>query len=254
VSGARPRYLTAAFLIEEGLPLEDLERIVASMAQTCNEAGVQVVAGDTKVVQRGHLDKIFINTTGVGEIPPDVDLGYHRIAQGDVLLVNGTLGEHGMAVLAAREGFGLEDQVQSDCAALHEITARLLEDLGEDVRLMRDLTRGGFATSVKEIAVSAQCDIWISEGDVPVSPNTRGAAEMLGVDPMYLANEGKFLAIVSPGKAERALAALKEHPLGREARIVGEVRSGQGNVYLKTLLGGTKYLDLLAGAPLPRIC
>ncbi len=254
VSGARPRYLTAAFLIEEGLPLGDLERIVASMAQTCNEAGVQVVAGDTKVVQRGHLDKIFINTTGVGEIPPGIDLGYHRIAEGDVLLVNGNLGEHGMAVLAAREGFGLEDQVQSDCAALHEITSRLLEDLGEDVRLMRDLTRGGFATSVKEIAVSARRDIWISEGDVPVGPNVRGAAEMLGVDPLYLANEGKFLAIVSPDKAEHALVLLKQHPLGREARIVGEVRSGKGNVYLKTLLGGTKYLDLLAGAPLPRIC
>ncbi len=254
VSGAEPRYLTVAFLIEEGFPLADLDRVVASMAQACQEAGVQVVAGDTKVVGRGHLDKIFINTTGVGLIRPDVDLGYHRLAPGDLILVNGNMGDHGMAVLAAREGFGFADQVVSDCVALHRITGRLLDELGRGVRLMRDLTRGGLATSAKEIAVSAGMDIWLSESEIPIGLAVQGAAEMLGVDPLYLANEGKFLAVVAPTEVEKALTLLRADELGREARIIGEVKAGGGNVFLKTALGGTKYLDLLAGAPLPRIC
>jgi hydrogenase expression/formation protein HypE len=254
VSGAEPHYLTVAFLIEEGFSLADLERVVASMAETCREAGIQVVAGDTKVVGRGHLDKIFINTTGVGVIAPGTDLGYHRLAPGDLILVNGNMGDHGMAVLAAREGFGFADQVVSDCAALNRITGHLLAELGPGVRLMRDLTRGGLATAAKEIAVTAGVDIWLSESAIPVGPVVRGAAEMLGVDPLYLANEGKFLTVIAPEKADQALALLRDHELGREARIIGEVRSGGGNVYLKTALGGTKYLDLLAGAPLPRIC
>ncbi|MDQ7788710.1 MAG: hydrogenase expression/formation protein HypE [Eubacteriales bacterium] len=253
VSGAVPRYLTAGFLIEEGLPMADLERVVASMAETCREAGVQVVAGDTKVVPRGGLDRIFINTTGFGLIPDGVDLGYHRIAPGDMVLVNGNMGDHGMAVLTAREGFGFEQPILSDCAPLHEITGLLAEKLS-GMKLMRDLTRGGLATSTKEIASSAVCDIWLEEAAIPVDPVVKGASEMLGVDPFYMANEGKFLAIVAPEQADEALRMMREHRYGRNARVVGEVRTGKGDCYLKTALGGTKYLDMLAGAPLPRIC
>ncbi|MBE0465772.1 MAG: hydrogenase expression/formation protein HypE [Candidatus Desulforudis sp.] len=253
VSGADPRYLTVAFLIEEGFPLADLERVAVSMARTCAEAGIEIVAGDTKVVGRGHLDRIFVNTTGVGVISPGVDLGYHRLTPGDRILVNGNMGDHGMAVLAVREGFGFGEQVVSDCAALHRITGRLLAEL-DGVKLMRDLTRGGLATSAKEIAVSSRVDIWLNEAEIPVGSSIRGAAEMLGVDPLYMANEGKFLAVVAPEEAEEALSLMRSDELGREARIIGEVKSGRGDVFLKTALGGTKYLDLLAGAPLPRIC
>lgn len=253
VSGARPRYLTAGFLIEEGLPMADLERAVASMGKTCREAGVQVVAGDTKVVPRGSLDRIYINTAGFGVIPPGVDLGYHRIKPGDLVLVNGNIGDHGMAVLTAREGFGFEQPILSDCAPLNELTAILAEKLG-GVKLMRDLTRGGLATSTKEIADSAGCDIWLNETDVPYDQVAKGASEMLGVDLLYMANEGKFLAIVAPEDAEEALSLMRDHQYGQNARIIGEVREGKGDCFLKTALGGTKYLDMLAGTPLPRIC
>jgi len=253
VSGAEPRYLTASFLIEEGFPLADLERVVASMARTCREAGVEVIAGDTKVVGRGQLDRIFITTTGVGYLPPDRDLGYHRIAPGDLVLVNGNLGDHGMAVLAKREGFGFEDQIVSDCAALNGIISELLHAL-RGIKMMRDLTRGGLATAAKEIATAAGVDIWLEEQAIPVGAATRGAAEMLGLDPLYLANEGKFMTVITPEEAEEAVALMRAHPLGRDASIIGQVRAGQGNVYLKTALGGKKFLDMLAGAPLPRIC
>lgn len=253
VSGAEPRYLTASFLIEEGFPLADLERVVASMAGACREAGVQIVAGDTKVVGRGQLDRIFINTTGVGYLPPDRDLGYHRIEPGDLVLVNGNLGDHGMAILARREGFGFEDQVVSDCAALNGIIGELLKNL-PGIKLMRDLTRGGLATNAREIAAAAGVDMWLEERAIPVGGATRGAAEMLGLDPLYLANEGKFITVIAPDEAEEAVALMRAHPLGRDACVIGEVRAGKGNVYLKTALGGTKFLDMLAGAPLPRIC
>lgn len=253
VSGAEPRYLTASFLIEEGFPLADLERVVASMARACREAGVQIVAGDTKVVSRGQLDRIFINTTGVGYLPPDRDLGYHRIEPADLVLVNGNLGDHGMAILARREGFGFEDQVVSDCAALNGIIGGLLHAL-RGIKLMRDLTRGGMATAAKEIATAAGVDVWLDEQAIPIGAATRGAAEMLGLDPLYLANEGKFMTVIAPEEADRAVALMRAHPLGRDACIIGEVRAGKGNVYLKTALGGTKFLDMLAGAPLPRIC
>ncbi|MDI6631371.1 MAG: hydrogenase expression/formation protein HypE [Bacillota bacterium] len=253
VSGAKPLYLTASFLIEEGLPLAELERVVASMAGACAEAGVEVVAGDTKVVGRGNLDQLFINTTGVGVIPEGVELGYTRIAPGDRILVNGGIGEHGMAILALREGFGFAGQIASDCAALNGITGALLEKV-KGVKLMRDLTRGGLATAAKEIALAAGCDIYIEEANVPVKPVVRGAAELLGLDPLYLANEGKFMAVVAPEAAEEALAVLRAHPLGKDASVIGEVCAGRGNVYLRTAFGGTKFLDMLAGMPLPRIC
>jgi len=253
VAGAKPLYLTASFLVEEGLPLAELERIVASMAAACAEAGVEIIGGDTKVVGRGNLDRIFINTTGVGMIPDGADLGYARIEPGDKILINGGVGEHGMAVLALREGFGFVGQIASDCAALNGIIEELLGHT-RGIKLMRDLTRGGLATAAKEIAMAAGCDIWIEEAAVPVRPEVRGAAELLGLDPLYLANEGKFLAVVSPGAAETALEVMRSHPLGRSAAVIGEAGAGRGNVYLKTAFGGTKFLDLLAGAPLPRIC
>lgn len=254
VSGARPRYLTASFLIEEGLPVADLERIVASMAATCARAGVQVVAGDTKVVARGQLDRIFINTTGVGIIPEGVDLGYHRLQPGDRVLVNGTMGDHGMAILAAREDFGFGHELVSDCAPLNGLAGLLIEGLGDGLRLMRDLTRGGLATAVKEIAVSAGRDIRLEEEAVPVSRHVRGAAEMLGLDPLYLANEGKLMAVVAADRVDEALELMRGHEFGRRAAVIGEVQEGTGQVFLRTALGGTKHLDLLAGAPLPRIC
>jgi len=253
VTGAKPLYLTASFLMEEGLPLADLERVVASMAAACAEAGVEIIAGDTKVVGRVNLDRLFINTTGVGVIPEGVELGYTRVEPGDRILVNGGLGEHGMAILALREGFGFAGQIASDCALLNGIVQELLREV-QDVKLMRDLTRGGLATAAKEIALATGRDIYVEEAAVLVRPEVRGAAELLGLDPLYLANEGKFLAVVAPEAAEKALAVLQAHPLGKDAAIIGEVQAGRGNVYLKTAFGGTKFLDMLAGAPLPRIC
>lgn len=254
VSGARPKYLAVGFLIEEGFLVADLERIAASMAATCARSGVQVVAGDTKVVARGQLDRIFINTTGVGVIPDGVDLGYHRLQPGDRIIVNGNIGDHGMAILAAREDFGFEHHLVSDCAPLDGLAWGLIDGLGEGLRLMRDLTRGGLATSAKEIAVPARRDLWLKEEDIPVDPHVRGAAEILGLDPLYLANEGKLMAVVAADKVEKALQLMRGHEFGRDAAVIGEVREGDGQVYLRTSLGGTKHLDLLAGAPLPRIC
>ncbi len=254
VSGARPLYLTAAFLLEEGLPIADLERFVASMAGTCKEAGVEIIAGDTKVVGRGSLDRIFINTAGVGIVPETLDLGYARLVPGDRVLINGPIGDHGMAVLTARENLNFAGQLESDCAPLNGIIAELLREISREVKIMRDLTRGGLATAAKEIAVAAGCDIHLEEAAVPVRPAVKGAAELLGLDPLYLANEGKFMAVVSAPSAEDALAVLKANPLGRSAAIIGEVSGGIGNLYLRTPFGGTKYLDMLVGEPLPRIC
>lgn len=253
VSGAKPAYLAASFVIEEGFSLNELEQIIDSMAKTCQEAGVEIIAGDTKVVARGQADKIFITTTGVGYIPPGVNLGYHRISPGDHVLVNGCLGNHGLAILLQRQELGLDSQIISDCAPLNEITERLLRPF-KGIKFMRDLTRGGLATAAKEIALASGVDIWLREADLPVEEKVRGATEMLGLDPLYLANEGKFMAIIASGMAEAAVEALRKEPLGKDACLIGEVKPGKGNVYLRTTLGGTRNLDMLAGAPLPRIC
>jgi hydrogenase expression/formation protein HypE len=253
VSGARPQYLAASFIIEEGLELASLERIAHSMAGACREAGVEIVAGDTKVVERGHLDKIFITTTGLGWLPEETDLGYHRVCPGDAVLVNGSLGDHGAVIIAERYGLGLDRQIVSDCCPLNMIIRGLL-DRGPGVKLMRDLTRGGLATVAKEIALSAEVDIRLDESALPVAPAVRGTAATLGIDPLYLANEGKFLAVIDPREVERALEYLRGRPEGKAAAKVGEVRPGKGSVYISTVLGGARALDLLAGAPLPRIC
>lgn len=253
VSGALPYYLAASFIIEEGLSLSILEGVAASMANTCLEAGVEIVAGDTKVVERGHLDKLFITTTGIGWLPDHLDLGCHRIDPGDQVLVSGSLGEHGVAVLNARYGLDLDVRVVSDCAPLNRILTELLARY-PGVKLARDLTRGGLATAVKEIALAAGVDVWLEEAAVPVAPEVRSAAGLLGLDPLYLANEGKFLAVVDPREALPTLELLRRHPLGRRAALAGEIKPGKGGAYLKTPLGGARILELQAGAPLPRIC
>lgn len=253
VSGARPLFLTASFIIEEGLPMGELEQIARSLGETCRAAGVQVVAGDTKVVEKGHGDKVFINTAGIGVIPEDLDLGQHRLCPGDIAIVNGAMGNHGLAVLLAREQLGLETGVISDCAPLNGIIARILAKV-PGVRMMRDLTRGGLATAVKEIALGAGVDIWLEEPSIPVDDEVRGALEILGLDSLYMANEGKFVVFVAPRDAPLVMEIMSGHPLGGKAAIIGRVDEGKGNVLLKTGLGGTKLLDLLAGDPLPRIC
>ncbi len=253
VSGARPRYITASFTIEEGFALADLEKMVASMAVACAEAGVDMIAGDTKVVPRGHLDKLFITTTGIGMVPEKLDWGYHRPVPGDAVLVNGSLGNHGLTILAARENLGLTGALASDCAPLNNII-NLLQEQCPGIKMMRDLTRGGLSTAAKEIAEACGLDLCLREDALPIDQAVRGAADILGLDPLYLANEGKFLAIINPAQAAKAVDILKQNAYGRDAQVIGEVCAGKGNVYLQTTLGGTKILGLLAGQPLPRIC
>ncbi|NLI12512.1 MAG: hydrogenase expression/formation protein HypE [Peptococcaceae bacterium] len=253
VSGARPLYLTASFILEEGLPLGELARIVASMSDTAVKAGVKIIAGDTKVVGRGQADKIFITTTGIGLLPPQVNLGYRRLKPGDKVLVNGSLGNHGLAILLQRETLGLDSKVESDCAPLNLIIEKLLKRF-KSIKIMRDLTRGGLATNAKEIAQSARVDIWLDEQSLPVDDSVRGVTELLGLDPLYLANEGKFLIAAAADEAADLLDFMKKDSLGENSRLIGEVRAGSGNVYLKTALGGTRKINMLASAPLPRIC
>jgi len=254
VSGAVPRYLTASFIIEEGLPLKDLKMITASMAETARAAGVQVVAGDTKVVERGHGDKVFINTAGIGFLSDaGSSLSYSRIKPGDKVIINGSIGDHGMTILSQREGFSVSSGLKSDCAPLNGIIEELLEGV-DGIKFMRDPTRGGVATTLNEIASSSGWDVMLFEEKIPLRKEVTGASAMLGLDPLYLANEGKFLAIVDKIHAEPAVDILRRHPLGREAAIIGEISEGKSNVYLKTPIGGTKRLNTLAGAPLPRIC
>jgi len=253
VSGAKPLYLTASFILEEGFPLSDLARIVASMSETANKAGVKIIAGDTKVVGRGQADKIFITTTGIGFLPPQVNLGYRHIKPGDKVLVNGCLGNHGLSILLQRETLGLDCKVESDCAPLNLMIEKLLKRY-QHIKIMRDLTRGGLAINAKEIALAAGVDIWLVEEALPVDDAVRGVTELLGLDPLYLANEGKFLVAVSADEAEDLLDYMKKDSLGENTSLIGEIRAGSGNVYLKTALGGTRRINMLAGAPLPRIC
>lgn len=253
VSGARPLFLSAGFILEEGLRLDELERVVASMAAAAAEAGVEIVAGDTKVVDRGHGDKIFINTAGIGVVAPGVDLGYHRIVPGDLVLLNGPVGEHGLAVLSRRQGLEFETPVVSDCAPLNALVLPLLPRF-PGIKFLRDPTRGGVATTVKELAMAAGVDVLLFEDQLPVSDQVRGAAEMLGLDPLYLANEGKVVMVVAAGETPSVLEAMRHLPGGQGASVIGEVRAGGGNAYLRTVLGATRVLHLLAGEQLPRIC
>jgi hydrogenase expression/formation protein HypE len=254
MAGAQPLSLSAAFIVEEGLPVEDLRRIAASMAGAADEAGVAVAAGDTKVVERGKGDGVYIGTTGIGAVDSELDLSPSRIRPGDRLLVSGTLGDHGMAIMIARGELELEVELESDTSPLHGLVATLLSATG-GVRCLRDPTRGGLATVLVELALASETGIAIDEGALPVRPEVSGACEILGLDPLYVANEGKLAAIVAPESADAALEALRSHPLGREAAIVGDVREDPpGMVVLETAFGGSRVVDMLAGDPLPRIC
>ena len=252
--GARPKYLTCGFILEEGLPMADLERIVESMGRAAHEAGVLVVTGDTKVVPRGAVDKIFINTTGIGEIFVAEAPSGHRARPGDAILVSGFVGDHGLAILSKREGLTFEAPVLSDCASLNHLIVRLLESIPE-VHVLRDPTRGGVATTLNEIAGQSGVECRILESSIPVRPEVSGGCSFLGLDPLYLANEGKFLCILPQEHAEAALSVMRSDPLGRDAVQIGTVRADHpGKVVLETPLGGTRLMDMLEGEQLPRIC
>ncbi|HHT01773.1 MAG TPA: hydrogenase expression/formation protein HypE [Firmicutes bacterium] len=253
VMGATPLYLSTAYIIEEGFPITELTEIVDSLAEAAEQAGVKVVTGDTKVVERGGADGIFITTAGVGIVPAGVDLSAENVQPGDVVIVNGPIGEHGIAVLSQREGLKFETPVLSDCAPLNTLLQGLPERF-PGIRYMRDATRGGVATVVKEMAVSSGTDIFLVEDDLPVRPAVAAACELLGLDPLYLANEGRVVMVVDGEVARDVLAVLQAHPLGAGAAIIGQVTTGAGNAFLRTGLGGTKFLDLLVGEQLPRIC
>ncbi|GAA3667971.1 hydrogenase expression/formation protein HypE [Nonomuraea antimicrobica] len=253
--GARPRYLSAGFILEEGFPVEDLRRVVASMAQAAAAAKVEIVTGDTKVVQRGRADGCYITTTGVGLVERPVTLSAGAARPGDAVLVSGPIGAHGAAIMLARGDFEIEAPIASDTAPLHEIVAGLLDAVPGQVRTLRDATRGGLATVLNEVAAASGVAVVLEEAAVPVRPEVTGVCELLGLDPLYVACEGRFVAVVDGGHAERALDALRAHPLGAEAAIVGTVAAEPAAlVLLRTGVGGTRVVDVLVGDPLPRIC
>jgi hydrogenase expression/formation protein HypE len=252
--GARPRYLSAGFILEEGVPLEDFWRIVQSMRSAADEADVQLVTGDTKVVDRGKADKIFINTAGLGVIPQDINIHPARAQVGDKVLISGAIAVHGIAIMSVREGLEFETEIASDTAALNGLVHEILKAC-QDVHVLRDPTRGGVSSALTEIARSAGVGVHLDEASIPISEEVKGACEILGLDPLYVANEGKLLAIVPPEEAEGALAAMHRHSLGKEAAIIGEVVSDHpGYIVMKTRVGGMRVVDLLSGEQLPRIC
>jgi len=255
MAGAEPLYLSAGFILEEGFPIADLRRIVASMATAAADAGVAIVTGDTKVVQRGKADGAFINTAGVGVIRAAWPLGQTQLRPGDQVLLSGPVGDHGIAIMLAREALDIETSVQSDSAPLHTLVAALLEAAGDGVHCLKDPTRGGVATALNEMALGSEVAVALDEQAIPIRPEVRGACEILGLDPLTIANEGKLLAIVAADKAEAALAAMRAHPLGHAAALIGTVQAEPaGMVFLRTDIGGMRVLDMLVGDPLPRIC
>jgi len=254
MSGARPLYLSAAFILEEGFPLADLERIVISMAQAASGAGVPVVTGDTKVVERGKGDGVFITTTGVGVVPPGVNISGHRAQPGDAVLVSGTIGDHGVAIMSSRENLDFETRIESDSAALHTLVADMVDAVA-DIHCLRDPTRGGLATTLNELARQSGVGVKLDEQAIPVNPAVTAACELLGLDPLYVANEGKLVCICRPADADRLLSVMQAHPLGRNAAIIGTViEDAHGFVQMETRFGGSRVVDWLAGEPLPRIC
>ena len=254
MGGAKPLFLSTAFIIEEGLSMEMLRRIVDSLGHAAKECGVQIVTGDTKVVDKGSGDGVFINTTGLGLVTEGVYLSAGEARPGDAVILSGSIGEHGIAILAEREGLEFESRVQSDSAPLHTLVAEMLQAT-HAIRCLRDPTRGGVSSSLNEIAAQSQVGISIDEQAIPIREEVRGACEMLGLDPLYVANEGKLLAIVDPTVADELVAVMRRNPLGRDARRIGMVRdTDAGWVTMRTLLGTTRIVDMLAGDQLPRIC
>ena len=253
VGGADPLCVSAGFVLEEGLAVETLRAVVDSMAAAAARAGVHLLAGDTKVVPRGKGDLLFVNTTGVGEVRQPERLGVARVQPGDAILVSGTIGDHGTAIMLARGDLDLETDLESDTAPLHRLCSAVLE--AGDVHLMRDATRGGVATVLNELAAEAQVAVAMHEDAIPVRDEVRGAAEILGIDPLYMANEGKLVAVVAAADAEAVLAAMRADPLGEQAARIGEVRAEPaGMVFMHTAFGGSRVVDMLIGDPLPRIC
>jgi len=254
MSGARPLYLSAAFILEEGLSTEDLRRVVRSMQDAAANAGVQLVAGDTKVVDRGKGDKVFITTTGIGIVEKPVHISADRAQPGDKIILSGYIGDHGMAILSQRENLEFEGVIESDCAALHMLVDDMLE-VSTDIHCLRDPTRGGVATILNEIAARSHVGILLRESDIPVRDTVRGACEILGLDPLYVANEGKLVAIVPSDVADAVLERTRQNQLGRDARVIGSVvAEPSGMVLMQTEIGGTRVLDTLFGEQLPRIC
>lgn len=252
--GGRPQYLTAGFILEEGLELGILERVVASMHLAAAEAGVAIIAGDTKVVERGKADGLYINTAGIGLIPAERQIAGDRAAPGDVIILSGPIGDHGIAVLGARGDLGFETDILSDVAPLNKLVETMLE-ASQDIHVLRDPTRGGLATTLNEIARQSQVAITLVERAIPVRPAVQAACELLGFDPLYIANEGKLVAIVGQAEADQVLAAMRRDRYGQEAVIIGEVTAQPaGRVLLKTAIGSTRIVDTLAGEMLPRIC
>lgn len=256
-SGARPAYLTCGFILEEGLPMEDLRRICRSMAEVAKEAGVRIVTGDTKVVNRGHGDGVFINTSGIGFVPEGVDLSGANIKPGDAIIVSGTLGDHGITIMSCREGLGFSADIRSDAAPLNHMIASVMR-AAPHVRCFRDPTRGGIASTLNELAEQSGVEIVVEEELVPVKPAVAGACEMLGYDVLQVANEGKMVCAVPADEAEAALAAMRSSKYGEDACVIGHAEAvdagGKPRVLLKTAFGGTRILDMLVGEQLPRIC
>ena len=254
VGGAIPKYLSCGFILEEGFSMAELEKITASMQTTAKLAGVEIVTGDTKVVTKGAVDKVFINTTGIGAIPAARNLSSTLSRPGDKIICNGFIGDHGAAVMAAREDLGLTSELKSDCAPLNDLSELMLNAC-PDIRCMRDATRGGVATVINELAQASGYAMQLDESLLPVRDSVRGLCEILGLEPLYLANEGKLIAIVPAESAEELVVAMQEHPLGIDTKIIGEVLSNDnGRVSIRSTFGGNRLLDMLPGEQLPRIC
>jgi len=254
VGGAVPKFLSAAFILEEGFPIDDLRRIVASMREACRQADVLLVAGDTKVVDKGAADGLFITTAGIGLVPAGRTLSVRNAQPGDRIIVSGTIGDHGIAIMSVREGIEFETVLQSDTAPLGELTQAMLSAC-PSIRAMRDPTRGGVSSALNEMAAASRVGIELDEGALPIRAEVRGACELLGLDPLYVANEGKLLAVVPAADVERLLAAMRRHPLGARAAVIGQVVADHpGMVTMRSTIGGQRVVALLAGEQLPRIC
>ncbi|RII30326.1 MAG: hydrogenase expression/formation protein HypE [Geobacter sp.] len=253
--GAEPLYLSVGLIIEEGFSKADLERILTDMRQAADQAGVRIVTGDTKVVPRGKADKIFITTSGIGVIKHDIPIHGANAQPGDCIIINGTLGDHGIAVMANREGLNVGTDIRSDSAALNSLVSEIIAVAGHDLHVLRDPTRGGVATTIKEIAQQSAVSVTLREEAIPVTPAVRGVCSILGLDPLFVANEGKLLAFVTPEAADSVLAAMKRHPLGKNAAVIGQVEEvPAGRVRMETVIGGMRAVEMLAGEQLPRIC
>ncbi len=254
MSGAKPLYLSASFILEEGFPLADLECIVISMAEAAETASVSIIAGDTKVVEQGKGDGVFISTTGIGVVPQGVNISGDKAQAGDAILISGSMGDHGIAILSKRENLDFETTIESDSAALNSLVADMVNAVPQ-IHCLRDPTRGGLATTLNELATQSKVGMQIKESNIPVNPQVTAACELLGLDPLYIANEGKLIAICAKADAENLLSVMRDHPLGKDAAIIGEVITDKHNlVQMETCFGGQRVVDWLVGEPLPRIC